>query len=141
MLNAGPCATYLRLVVYLPGALATPAVAMIHYRATTGEAVMSQTITAIYEDGILRPLTPLELPDRTEVRLTVEAAPELLDADVHTQRRQVDMALMAAGLMAPRAPADPALHPLTDEERAALSRRIPAGRPLSEIILEERDGR
>lgn len=101
---------------------------------------MSQTITAIYEDGILRPLTPLELPDRTEVRLTVEAAPDLLDADVHIQRRQVDTALIAAGLMAPRAPADPALHPLTDEERAALSRRIPAGRPLSEIILEERDG-
>ena len=33
---------------------------------------MSQMITAIYEDGVLRPLTPLELPDRTEVRIRLE---------------------------------------------------------------------
>jgi len=100
---------------------------------------MSQTIPAIYEDGVLRPLTPLELPDQTEVLIRVEPAPERLDA--HTHRRQVDRALVAAGLMAPRAVAEPTLQPLTNAERDALARHIPTGRPLSEIILEQCDGR
>lgn len=100
---------------------------------------MNQTITAIYEHGVLRPLSPLALPERTEVRITVEAASERPDADLH--RQQVDAALLAAGLMVPRSGADAARPPLTDAERAALARHIPAGRPLSELILEERDGR
>ena len=100
---------------------------------------MNQTIKAIYEHGVLRPLTPLALPDRAEVQITVEAASERPDADAH--RRQVDAALLAAGLLASRAAADPAHPPLTDAERDALARHIPAGRPLSELILEERDGR
>lgn len=99
---------------------------------------MNQTITAIYEHGVLRPLTPLALPDRTEVRITVEAPLQRPDAEDH--RRQVDAALLAAGLLAPRA-ADPAHPPLTDAQRDALAHRIPAGRPLSELIREERDGR
>jgi predicted DNA-binding antitoxin AbrB/MazE fold protein len=112
---------------------------------------MNQTIRAIYENGVLRPLTPLALPDRTEIQITVESASDR--PDVETHRRQVDAALLAAGLMLPRAGSDPTRsspsvdqarqlpRPLTDAERDALARRIPAGRPLSEIILEERDGR
>jgi predicted DNA-binding antitoxin AbrB/MazE fold protein len=100
---------------------------------------MNQTIMAIYENGVLRPLTPLALPDRTEDQIRVEAASEHPDAD--TYRRQVDTALIAAGLKLPRASADLIHPPLTDADRDALSRHIPAGRPLSAIILEERDGR
>lgn len=33
---------------------------------------MSETITAVYENGVLRPLTPLKLPDRSRVRLHIE---------------------------------------------------------------------
>ena len=33
---------------------------------------MSQFITAIYENGVLRPLTPLELPDKARVKVRVE---------------------------------------------------------------------
>ena len=50
----------------------------------------------------------------------------------------MDRVLTAAGLMLPRATDHSPLPPLTDAERDALSRRIPVGRPLSEIILEER---
>ena len=100
---------------------------------------MNQTITAIYENGVLRPLTPLALPDRTEVQIRVEVALERPDAETH--RRQVDAALIAAGLMLPSPSSDLIQRPLTAAERGALSRHIPAGRPLSEIILEERDGR
>lgn len=100
---------------------------------------MNQTVKAIYEHGVLRPLTPLVLPERAEVQITVEAASEHLDADAH--RQQVDAALLAAGLLAPRAGAGPAHPPLTDAERDALASHMPAGRALSELILEERDGR
>lgn len=33
---------------------------------------MSITLEAIYEDGMLRPLSAIPLPDRTRVRLSVE---------------------------------------------------------------------
>lgn len=31
-----------------------------------------QPVKAIYENGVLRPLTPLNLPERTEVHVTIE---------------------------------------------------------------------
>ena len=34
---------------------------------------MSQQIDAIYDNGILRPLVPLALPDKTRVRLSIDA--------------------------------------------------------------------
>ena len=37
---------------------------------------MPITVEAIYETGVLKPLTPLsEIPEHTKVRLTVEALP------------------------------------------------------------------
>ena len=55
-------------------------------------------------------------------------------------RRQVREALVAAGLVLPE-PAAPQGQPLSEQARDELARRIPAGRPLSEIIIEEREGR
>lgn len=42
---------------------------------------MSEHIDAIYDNGVLRPLVPLALPDQSRVKLTVEpqALPELAD--------------------------------------------------------------
>jgi predicted DNA-binding antitoxin AbrB/MazE fold protein len=41
---------------------------------------MTKTIEAIYEDGLLRPIQPLEgVADRSRVRLTVEVAEPLAD--------------------------------------------------------------
>ncbi len=34
---------------------------------------MSQHIDAIYDNGVLRPLEPLSLPDQTRVKLTLDA--------------------------------------------------------------------
>ena len=34
-----------------------------------------QTIIAIYEDGVLKPTEPLDLPEHAEVRLTIEVLP------------------------------------------------------------------
>ena len=35
-----------------------------------------QTITAIFEDGVLKPSQPLDLPPRAVVRITIEVLPE-----------------------------------------------------------------
>ena len=36
---------------------------------------MSRQIDAIYDNGVLKPLVPLSLPDKARVKLTVEAQP------------------------------------------------------------------
>lgn len=37
---------------------------------------MTTTVEAIYEDGVLRPLQPLALPEHTHVHVSVETLPE-----------------------------------------------------------------
>lgn len=37
---------------------------------------MTQTITATFEDGVLKPAQPLGLPEHAMVRLTIEAVDE-----------------------------------------------------------------
>lgn len=51
---------------------------------------MSHTIEAIYEDGIFRPLSPVDLPEGTRVLIETEAVP----ADLDEQARQ---RLLASG--------------------------------------------
>ncbi len=48
--------------------------------------------------------------------------------------------LIAAGLVLPEPDTPPLVQPLSEAERHELACRIPAGRPLSEIIIEEREG-
>jgi predicted DNA-binding antitoxin AbrB/MazE fold protein len=43
--------------------------------------VMEKTIEATYEDGVFKPKEPVELEERTEVRLHVESAPRTSDDD------------------------------------------------------------
>ena len=99
---------------------------------------MEQTVTAIYENGILRPLDPLDLPEHARVQLSITALPPPVAAEVH--RHQVRAVLIAAGLALPESAAQP-VQPLSEQEREELARRLPVGRPLSEIIIEEREGR
>lgn len=98
---------------------------------------MSETITAIYENGLLRPLTPLHLPEHSEVEVEVRRvqAPSNIDA----RRAQVWASLEAAGILAPVAPVEqPAMR---EEERAALAEQLatPNTTPLSQMIVEERE--
>lgn len=98
---------------------------------------MDETITAIYEQGVLRPLTPLELPEHARVEITIRAPDQTAD-----QRQKVEQALRAAGLLAASPPRIPQAPVLSEEARAALAQRIGAagGMPFSEIIIEEREG-
>jgi predicted DNA-binding antitoxin AbrB/MazE fold protein len=102
---------------------------------------METTLTAIYENGVLRPLTPLTLPEHAEVEISIRThMPDAAEAEIH--RRRVREALVAAGLMLTRGAISATTEGLLSEDaRHALAQQIPAGRPLSEIIREEREGR
>ncbi len=100
--------------------------------------MINDTITAVYENGILRPTVPLALPEHSRVQIQVRQilAPEALTA----HRRRLREALIAAGLSLPIKP-PPSASPLPAGRRAELARAFSGGRPLSELILEEREGR
>lgn len=97
------------------------------------------TIMAIYENGVLRPLTPLALPEHARVQIHVRQVMAPTDAADH--RRQVREALVTAGLSLPSLPPPPASSPISAERREELARLFAAGGPLSELIIEEREGR
>lgn len=94
---------------------------------------MTETITAIYENGVLRPLKPLKLKERQRVRVQV------LPEDVEDRNLALVQMLIEEGLIEPREPLDTP-DPVSQEERqqlADLLGRAP-GKPLSELILEDR---
>jgi len=101
---------------------------------------MSQTITAVYENGVLRPLTPLALPEHAQVELDVR--PLVAPADAAAQRELVRQALADAGLLVNPAPLHENIQPLSTQERAALAQALADSGvlPLSTAILDEREG-
>jgi predicted DNA-binding antitoxin AbrB/MazE fold protein len=94
---------------------------------------MAEIVTAVYEKGVLRPLQPLNLEERQTVRLQV--LPEEPESEVE----QVIQALVEAGLLTPP-PGHSEVDPVSEEERRELARILgqAPGKPLSEIIIEER---
>jgi len=101
---------------------------------------MSQTITAIYANGVLRPVTPLDLPEQAQVEIEVKqvATPEAERLD---ERSRIHQALVAAGLTLEHPVNPQPAAPLSAEERERIGRVFAVGKPLSEIIIEEREGR
>ena len=97
------------------------------------------TITAIYERGVLRPLTPLSLPEHARVQIQFQQVPAPDDANAH--RVRVRDVLVAAGLSLPASPSVPTADILSDEQREELALRFSGPRPLSDLIIEERESR
>ena len=97
---------------------------------------MTETITAIYENGVLRPLKPLRLKEkqRVQVRL-LDVAQEDLVAE---QEKALEI-LKAAGLVEVW-PDVPEEDPVNSERRAELARLLGAapGKSLSEMVIEDR---
>lgn len=100
---------------------------------------MTSTITAIYEEGVLRPLTPLSLPEHSRVLIQVEQVSPAEETTTH--RHRVREALIAAGLSQPMSIPLPASSSLSSERREELARSFSTGGPLSQLIIEEREGR
>lgn len=90
---------------------------------------------AIYEDGVLRLLTPVCLPEQTQVRLTI-----LSEEDPKDELQRAETALINAGLVKPMNPQQ-RIRLISQERRSELARLYADGNPLSETIIAERNGR
>lgn len=89
---------------------------------------MLQLVRAIYKDGLLRPLEPLDVADGEMVNLTITT--ELTNEEIIARMR-------AAGVLA-QIELDEDVLELTAEERDRMSRLFIGGRTSDEIIDEER---
>lgn len=96
---------------------------------------MSRVISAVYENGILRPLAPLPFGEKETIRLQV--LPETAN-----ETEELIQILTYSGLMLPQSlkkyPTPP--DPVSKKERLRIAEilgQVP-GKPLSEIIIEER---
>jgi predicted DNA-binding antitoxin AbrB/MazE fold protein len=100
--------------------------------------LMSQTITTIYEQGVLRPLEPLALVEHSQVKIQVlEVTSPPNEAD---ETHRVEEALITAGLIKPLNP-PPDLFHISAARRQELARLYAVGGPLSELVIAERAGR
>ena len=99
---------------------------------------MAEIVTAVYEKGILRPLHPLNLRERQTVRLQL-----LGEEPLENEAEQAIQILVAAGLMRPPERGTPPPDPGAEHQRRALAERLgrAPGRPLSEIVIEDRGER
>jgi predicted DNA-binding antitoxin AbrB/MazE fold protein len=101
---------------------------------------MAEIVTAVYENGLLRPLEPLDLRERQRVRIQV------LPENGERQEKPEDPIetligkLIAEGRMRPRPEGPIPPDPLSEEERQALADRLgrTSGKLASEMVIEDR---
>ncbi len=92
---------------------------------------MAKAIPAIYENGVLRPLAPVNFYERQTVWLQV------LPEQSMTELLPLLEPLYESGLLTPPTPSN--AEPISDADFAAIVQSIHvAGQPLSETIIEER---
>ena len=96
---------------------------------------MNKTISTVYERGVLRPLTPLSLPERTRVEIKIVA--QSTDED---ERQRVRRVLLDAGVIRLRSQTE-LVQPISEEQLLETATVLAEAGPLSELIIAERDGR
>lgn len=90
---------------------------------------MDQTTTAIYENGLLRPAVSLDLPEHSEVEITIHSNGESLSD-------KVGRALESAGLSIPTKMRKTKI---SEKRRAELAEIFSSDRPLGDLISEDRE--
>lgn len=93
---------------------------------------MGTVVTAIYEEGVLRPLTPVRLPEKAQVWVYI-----LEDAESWLAQ-SVDRVLLAAGLTKPRLDSPASTQLISDARRSELAHRYAADKLLSDLVIEDR---
>ncbi len=98
---------------------------------------MPETITAIYENGVFRPLSPLSLNDGETVQITIvaEVSQEELKGDREKTIKLMDVRKLM-GLPTKEFKLDAAAEQKRRELFEKLKGRV--GKPLSEIVIEDR---
>ncbi|HOU15046.1 MAG TPA: antitoxin family protein [Anaerolineae bacterium] len=98
---------------------------------------MTQVITALYENGALRPLTPLNLRERQRVQVQILPTPPETDSNAV---EAVIQRLIARGLVRPRPIGPVPPPPMSNKELKRLAGRLgkAPGKPASEMVIEDR---
>ncbi|UNU22781.1 antitoxin family protein [Microcoleus vaginatus] len=98
---------------------------------------MPETITAIYENGVFRPLSPLSLNDGETVQITIvaEVSQEEVKGDREKAIKLMDVQKLM-GLPTKQFKLDAAAEQKRRELFEKLKGRV--GKPLSEIVIEDR---
>ncbi len=97
---------------------------------------MNEHIQAIYENGVLRPLQPLDLPENKIVEIDVR---DEIPSGEETHRDKVSRVLREAGLTSQMK--FPNAKRLSDEERKRLGKLFSGEKSLGEYIDEDREAR
>jgi hypothetical protein len=98
---------------------------------------MTTLVRGTYRDGVLHLHEPLELPDNTEVDISVN--PIEKQDKVQSERERIYAILIEEGLMKPRSQLPSSQPPLTPEEEAELAKKLAKAGSLSELIIQERE--
>jgi len=99
---------------------------------------MSEPIQAIYQNGVLRPLQPLDLPENKTVNITVL---DETSNGAETIQEKADRVLREAGLISPLKFPVTEKDILSEEERRRLGKLFSGEKPLGDYIDEDREAR
>jgi len=101
---------------------------------------MPETITAIYENGVLRPLSPLSLNDGETVQITIVA--EVSQEEVKGDREKAIKLMAVEGVRLPKKQGklDRAELIKRAQQWRELMKKMESlpGKPLSEMVIEDR---
>jgi predicted DNA-binding antitoxin AbrB/MazE fold protein len=92
------------------------------------QIAMNHTTTAIYENGLLRPNIPLDLPEHSEVEIIVRINDSSLRSKV---RKALNLQVQP----------NKTENSISDKRRSELSKIFTAEKPLSDYIDEDRESR
>lgn len=97
---------------------------------------MNTTFTAICEQGVLRPLRPLSLPEHARVELSLVPRPARAKK-TPVDQQDVYAALLDAGLIKAQTSAE-LVPAISEADLAAAAADLAAAGPISDLIIAER---
>jgi predicted DNA-binding antitoxin AbrB/MazE fold protein len=97
---------------------------------------MIENIQAIYKNGVLHPLKPLDLPEDIIVEIDVR---DVSENSEETMKEKADRVLREAGLIS--SIKFPNAKRLSDEERRRIGKLFSGEKPLGDYIEEDREAR
>jgi len=99
---------------------------------------MSQNIDVIYENGVFRPLQPLDLPEKKIFKLNLDDE-SVNDKETHSDK--VSRILREAGLTSPLKFPVTEKEILSEAERQRLGKLFSGEKPMGDYIDEDREAR
>ena len=92
---------------------------------------MLQSVTAIYQNGMLRPLGRVKLKESQTVRVNI------IQLETQDEKEKVLQALSESGMVT-LSNETSTIDPVSEERRKELASIFSIGKPISELIIEER---